>query len=291
MKSETLLNIMNEIDDGLLLRCEKETIRHRAFRKSMRKVLPLAASFAIVIAATVILFRPIEPKVDHTTPFTTTRPPVTTATHVTTTTAPVTTDPNKPPTMSWALNSYEELAQFIATIHNDSSYGTAFEAMVEKLQTENRILIPALDGTPVPLNLQDEYADLLVSTSNDWNQPWIRYNFYAEDEKLTVTTMYLSEKEIEAAKGITVSAFLKAHYPDAPYPGNEAKHPGLTISEGEIDYNGGKITALFTEFIDDKMEVYFLTDELLVCVLMDKDGFESGWSNRFSFIEMQLVSE
>ncbi|MBO5778035.1 MAG: hypothetical protein J6R82_00545 [Clostridia bacterium] len=286
MKSETLLNLMNEIDDGLLLRCEQETIRHSAFRKSMRKVLPLAASFLLVLVVAAWIFRPATVYVDGTTSGTTARPNVSS-----TTTAPIHTDPNKTPSMSWALNSYEELAEFIANIHNDSSYGTAFEAMVETLQTGNRILIPALDGTPAPLNLQDEYSDLLVSTSNDWGKPWIRYNFYADGEKLTVTTMYLSEEEMEAAKGSTVSAFLKAHYPDAPYPGNENKHPGLTIYEGEIDYNGAKVNALFAEFIDDKMEVYFLIDELLVCVLMDKDGFESGWSNRFSFMEMPLVSE
>ena len=286
MKSETLLNLMNEIDDGLLLRCEQETIRHSAFRKSMRTLLPLAASFFLVIVVAAWIFRPATVYVDSTTSGTTARPTISS-----TTTAPIHNDPDKPPAMSWALNSYEEMAQFIANIHNDSSYGTAFEAMVETLQTNNRILIPALDGTPAPLHLQDDYMDIMVSTSNALNQPWIWYTIDANGEKVTVKTMYLPRTQIEAAQTMTVSAFLEAHYPDAPYPGNEEKHPGLTIYEAEIDYNGAKVNALFTEFVDDKMEVYFLTDELLVCVLMDKDGFESGWSNRFSFMEMPLVSE
>lgn len=286
MKSETLLNIMNEIDDGLLLRCEQETIRHGAFRKNARKVLPLAASFAVVIVAAAWILRPGKVYVDGTTSGTTARPTVSS-----TTTAPIHNDPNKPPTMSWALNSYEEMAQFIANIHNDSSYGTAFEAMVETLQTNNRILIPALDGTPAPLNLQDEYSDILVSTSNEWNQPWIRYNLSVNGEKVGVKTFYLSEEGIATAQDQTVSDFMKAHYPSAPYPGNEGKYPGVTISEGEIDYNGAKVNALFTEFVDDKMEVYLLTDELLVCLLMDKDGLDSGWSKDLSFISLSLNDE
>lgn len=293
MKSENLFNIMNEIDDGLLLRCEQETIRHGAFRKSMRKVLPLAASFAVVIVAATWLLRPATVYVDSTTSGTTALP------IVSTTTAPIHVNPDLPTAASWAVESYEQLAELWSGIGKGDNeetqdyqqYGSAFEALVEKLQGENRILIPALDGNPAPLHLKDDYKDIMVSTSNALNQPWIWYTLDANGEKVTVKTMYLPQAQIEAAQTMIVAEFLEVYYPYAPYPGNEEKHPGLTISEGEIAYDGAKVNALFTEFVDDKMEVYFLTDELLVCMLIDKDGLDSGWSSTFSFIEMPLVSE
>ena len=131
----------------------------------------------------------------------------------------------------------------------------------------------------------------MVSTSNALNQPWIWYTIDANGEKVTVKTMYLPRTQIEAAQTMTVAEYLETYNPYAPYPGNEEKHPGLTIDEGEIDYDGAKVTALFTEFVDDKMEVYLLTDELLVCLLMDKDGLDSGWSKELSFINLSLNDE
>ena len=292
MKSETLINIMNEIDDGLLLRCEQETIQHGTFRKTMRKVIPLAASFLLVIVAAAWILHPGKVYVDGTTSGTTARPTVSS-------TAPIHVNPDLPTAASWAVESYEQLAELWSSMgkgdneetQNYQQYGSDFEALVEKLQGENRILIPSLDGKPAPLHLNDDYKDIMVSTSNALNQPWVWYTIDANGEKVTVKTMYLPRTQIEAAQTMTVAEFLETYYPYAPYPGNEEKHPGLTIYEGEIDYDGTKVTALFTEFVDDKMEVYLLTDQLLVCLLMDKDGLDSGWSSTISFIEMPLVSE
>ena len=106
MKSETLLNIMNEIDDGLLLRCEQETIRHGAFRKNVRILLPYVASFLLVIVAAVWILRPGKAYVDGTTSGITTLP------IVSTTTAPIHVNPALPTAASWAVESYEQLREF-----------------------------------------------------------------------------------------------------------------------------------------------------------------------------------
>ena len=89
---------------------------------------------------------------------------------------------------------------------------------------------------------------------------------------------------------MTASVFLETFYPIAPNLGTHENYSDLTIYEKKVIYNGTEVDALFVEYdLDNKMEVYWLTDGLLVCIYMDKDALAGGWTEQFSFIEMPLL--
>lgn len=296
MKREDILALMNQIDDQLLIDCETRINNLTVRKKYLLKPVALIASVgaAVIILTVSMLKLGGTPSVG---PIATEKTDTTASTSTTALQIP---DPDIPPASSWALESYESLAGFWNDFgktgdkdkENYEKFGSDFKTLVEKIQTQKYLLIPAIEGNPAPLKLDDEYLDIMVATSNELNRPWVWYGCAVGGKEITVKTTYLWDSQAQASKEMTASAFLEAFYPEAPNLGTQNNYKDRTIYETEMNYNGKMINALFVEYnLDNKMEVYWLTDGLLVCVYTDKDGLETGWTERLSFIEMPLTNE
>lgn len=230
-----------------------------------------------------------------------------TASQQQTTTAPITSLPpielNQPVEgdPSWSVNSYEQIASFWGRFdltETDETneygpwYGKKFTALVNRIQSDDAVMIPLLNGEPVPLQSRIDYPIITVFISERFNEPWIWYHCMIDGQPVKIRIMYTDDIDVEVTEDMTASEFIKAFRPTSPNLHNKENYTNREIYETEIPYNGSTVTALVDVYKDSgQTHTCFMLDGMLVGLLTYEESLNVDWAENLSFAALPLTDE
>lgn len=210
---------------------------------------------------------------------------------------------NEPPSgaVLFDIHSYDQLSSFWGMFDmtetdqaNDYGpwYGDEFTALVNRIQSDNAIMVPMLKSEQLPLRHEEGLPTIMVFTSELYKQPWIWYYFNVDGYSARVCTMYLDNTDNQISDGTTASDFIKEFSPTSPNLHNKEDYPNIEIYDTDIPYNGGTVTALiYNDNEYDQVFAYFLIDELLVYLCVNQADLDMDWAKDLSFVSMPLTAK
>ena len=191
--------------------------------------------------------------------------------------------------------SYEELAQLFReynTIGSDKliemGYTVSFVSLVQKVNEQNELMIPALNGEPAPLEPDAKYVRISVHNDDQYDYPWIWYHCIINDQLIRICVTSLDICDIENYESMSVAEIVKTLNPKATDPGKESSTK--YVSEVTLSVNGSAQKVLVYEWKNNgDIWVFLRVDDLLIYLrCYSLDVLTEGWTNDLSFISLPL---
>lgn len=194
----------------------------------------------------------------------------------------------------YEFDSYADLAKALTDSSSDefkslrseqAKYGNLHTNALNLFASGDTVLlVPEMNGEPIPLRGAEEYSRISLMTSELYGLPWIWYHCTLGEYSLRIQISYpgaLKREEIGSAK--TYLDILKLIAPNAPSPSNYQEYENYkTIYEKEVTLADGQVvTAMFSELKDSsKIYVMLYLDETLVCMHGESQLFsDTFWTS------------